>query len=114
MALPLSRVLQADGTLQRTLQREELLETLPNGTKILAVHGELQKLADNLDQNVGSLLEAHERDFLAAYKTHMQNVQREYLLLRSKADEQETRQRREGKIASLSKELKWFMAEALR
>ncbi|CAD7942832.1 unnamed protein product [Amoebophrya sp. A25] len=96
--------------------REELLDSLPNhaGSKILTVHTELQKLADTLDDRVGSLLDAHERDFFLAYKTHMVSVQKEFNSLKLKADEHETKSRRQAKIQSLEKELRWFMKEALR
>ncbi|CAD7952595.1 unnamed protein product [Amoebophrya sp. A120] len=96
--------------------REELLDSLPNnaGGKILNVHTELQKLADTLDDRVGALLEAHERDFFLAYKTHMISVQKEFDSLKLKADEHETKSRRQAKIQSLEKELRWFMKEALR
>jgi hypothetical protein len=46
---------------------------LPNnaGEKIGNVHGELQRLADTLDGKISDLLDAHEKDFFLAYKTHM-------------------------------------------
>ena len=85
-----------------------LIDSLPNaaGSKILSVHTELQKLADTLDERVGTLLDAHEKDFFLAYKTHMLSVQKEFKSLKLKADEHETKSRRQAKIQSLEKELR--------
>lgn len=97
-------------------QRDDLLDSLPNnaGPRIASSHAELQKLADALDDKVGALLDAHEKDFFLAYKQHMLSVQKEFKTLKTKADEHETKSRREAKIQSLEKELRWFMREALR
>jgi myosin heavy subunit len=95
--------------------RKELLESIPNtGPKILSLHQDLQKLADTLDEKVEDMLNEHEKDFFLAYKNHMYTVQKEFQALKQKADEEETKTRRDAKIHSLEKELDWFMNEALR
>jgi len=100
--------------------RKELLESIPSekgpehGKKILSLHQDLQKLADTLDEKVEEMLNEHERDFFVAYKNHMYTVQKEFQALKQKADEEETKTRRDAKIQSLEKELDWFMNEALR
>merc|ERR1719482_2217546 len=95
--------------------RVEMLESLPsNGPRILSLHGDLQKLADTLDEKVEDMLNVHEKDFFLAYKTHMYGVQKEFKALKQKADEEETKTRKDTKIQSLEKELEWFMTEALR
>jgi hypothetical protein len=95
-------------------KREELLEPMNSGNKILKLHGELQALADDLDEKVEGKLNANENAFFLAYKSHMYTVQKEFNELRQKADEEETKTRRDAKISSLEKELDWFMNEALR
>merc|ERR1719502_1528989 len=102
-------------------KREELLLSIKekdgkegHGPKILELHGKLQALADDLDEKVEGKLNANENAFFLAYKSHMYTVQKEFNELRQKADEEETKTRRDAKIQSLEKELDWFMNEALR
>merc|ERR1719353_155642 len=84
------------------------------GKEILGTHQKLQELADQLDDMVKKKLNEHEKDFFLAYKSHMYTVQKDFKQLKHKADEEETKTRRDQKIHSLEKELHWFMAEALR
>merc|ERR1719310_2549496 len=95
-------------------KRKELLEPMKSGSDILKLHGELQALADELDEKVEGKLNNNENAFFLAYKSHMYTVQKEFNELRQKADEEETKTRRDAKISSLEKELDWFMNEALR
>lgn len=95
-------------------RREELLERTDNGPNILKLHQDLQALAEDLDERVEAKLNANENAFFLAYKTHMFKVQQEFNELRQRADEEETKTRRDAKIQSLEKELDWFMNEALR
>merc|ERR1719313_162738 len=99
---------------QRAQKREELLDKMECGDQILKLHKDLQALADDLDERVESKLNANENAFFLAYKSHMYTVQKEFKELKQKADEEETKTRRDAKIQSLEKELDWFMNEALR
>lgn len=99
---------------QRQQRREELLESTESGSNILKLHNDLQSLADDLDERVESKLNANETAFFLAYKAFMYTVQKEFKELKQKADEEETKTRRDAKTASLEKELDWFMNEALR
>merc|ERR1719160_1667508 len=94
--------------------RKNLLKPMKSGDKILDLHRDLQALADELDNKVEGKLNANENAFFLAYKSHMYTVQKEFNELRQKADEEETKTRRDAKISSLEKELDWFMNEALR
>lgn len=98
----------------RAQKRQDLLENLEGGGQILKLHGELQGLADLLDDKVENKLNANENAFFLAYKNFMYTVQKEFKELKQKADEEETKTRRDAKIQSLEKELDWFMHEALR
>lgn len=95
-------------------RRTELFDNLEHGDNILQLHADLQKLADELDEKVESRLNANETAFFLAYKNFMYTVQKEFKELKQKADEEETKTRRDAKIQSLEKELDWFMHEALR
>jgi len=77
-------------------------------------YADLQSLADELDSTVQSKLNKNEFAFFDAYKGFMQTVKKELTELQQKADEEETKNRRETKIQSLQKRLDWFMNEALR
>merc|ERR550537_1845359 len=94
--------------------RKELLDSVKDGAEILGTHQKLQELADQLDDMVKKQLSEHEKDFFVAYRTHMYTVQRDFKQLKQKADEEETKTRRDAKVHSLEKELQWFMNEALR
>merc|ERR1719310_1543916 len=94
--------------------RKNLLKPMKSGDKILDLHRDLQALADELDEKVEGKLNENENAFFLAYKSHMYTVQKEFNELRQKADEEETKTRRDAKISSLEKELDWFMNEALR
>eukprot|EP00927_Polykrikos_kofoidii_P065266 TRINITY_DN61046_c0_g1_i1.p1 TRINITY_DN61046_c0_g1~~TRINITY_DN61046_c0_g1_i1.p1 ORF type:complete len:359 (+),score=96.14 TRINITY_DN61046_c0_g1_i1:176-1252(+) len=95
-------------------KREELLENTQSGAEILKLHSDLQALADDLDERVEQRLQNNESAFFLAYKGHMHTVRKEFKELRQRADEEETKTRRDEKIKSLEKELDWFMNEALR
>lgn len=95
-------------------KRKELLEKTEGGEQILKLHQDLQALADDLDERVEGKLQANETAFFLAYKNFMYTVQKEFKELKQKADEEETKTRRDAKIQSLEKELDWFMHEALR
>mmetsp|Transcript_73505 Transcript_73505/g.137345 ORF Transcript_73505/g.137345 Transcript_73505/m.137345 type:complete len:349 (-) Transcript_73505:126-1172(-) len=100
--------------LNRQQRREELLDGTKSGGQILKLHSDLQSLADELDEKVEAKLNANENAFFLAYKSHMNTVQKEFRELKQKADEEETKSRRDKKVSSLEKELGWFMTEALR
>mmetsp|Transcript_43406 Transcript_43406/g.86081 ORF Transcript_43406/g.86081 Transcript_43406/m.86081 type:complete len:355 (-) Transcript_43406:81-1145(-) len=98
----------------RQLKREELLAPMERGQLILKHYADLQSLADDLDSTVQGKLNANENAFFQAYRDFMQTVRKELTELQQKADEEETKNRRETKIQSLQKRLDWFMNEALR
>jgi hypothetical protein len=108
-------ILNADRKKALTKQRErQKLLDFDMGHNILKLHGNLNELADDLDKRVEGKLEANEQSFFVAYNNFMSGVLGQINELKQKADEEETKTRRDAKIQSLEKELDWFMNEALR
>mmetsp|Transcript_30785 Transcript_30785/g.73824 ORF Transcript_30785/g.73824 Transcript_30785/m.73824 type:complete len:390 (-) Transcript_30785:226-1395(-) len=100
---------------EKQQERRRLIESVPEwGPKIMELHQGLQDIAGQLDKKVENMLEAHEKDFFEAYREHICTVQREFKQLQQKADEEETKTRRDAKIKSLKAELDWFQEETLR
>jgi hypothetical protein len=87
----------------------------PEGLKrVKNLHGKVSHLVDNLAGKLGLVLRKQEKDFLAAYRAHMYNVQKELQGLRAKVDESELELRKNQKIVALQKERDWYRSEALR
>lgn len=87
----------------------------PEGLKrVKNLHGKVSHLVDNLAGKLGLVLRKQEKDFLAAYRAHMYNVQKELQGLRAKVDESELELRKNKKIVALQKERDWYRSEALR
>ena len=87
----------------------------PEGLKrVHNLHGKVSHLVDNLAGKLGLVLRKQEKDFLAAYRAHMYNVQKELQGLRAKVDESELELRKNQKIVALQKERDWYRSEALR
>lgn len=95
-------------------KRENLLEDLKSGKEILQKYEELQLLADELDQKVENKLSSVEDIMMVGTRNLINTFKKEMNDLRRRADEEETKSRRDAKIRSLEKELDWFMNEALR
>ena len=82
----------------------------PEGLKrVKNLHGKVSHLVDNLAGKLGLVLRKQEKDFLAAYRAHMYNVQKELQGLRAKVDESELELRKNQKIVALQKERDCFI-----
>ncbi|KAL8275060.1 hypothetical protein Esti_000939 [Eimeria stiedai] len=68
----------------------------------------------DLEGKLNSLLAQHEEDFLAAFRSHMAEVQKHIECLRDCADVQKNLVMRDLKLKTLQKDLKWFLEEAAR
>lgn len=71
--------------LKQKINDEVDLNLDDNIDRLLSVHGQLQTLLYDYDKKLIKVLEKHETDFLAAYKTHMSKVEKELMYLKSKA-----------------------------
>eukprot|EP00920_Eleutheroschizon_duboscqi_P014117 GHVT01032956.1.p1 GENE.GHVT01032956.1~~GHVT01032956.1.p1 ORF type:complete len:409 (-),score=34.84 GHVT01032956.1:195-1421(-) len=91
-----------------------VFEDTKSGGRIQELYGKLTELVGTLDKQVEVLLQDHEDDFFLAYKSHMHSVQNDFKALKKRADEEESKSRRDKKIQSLENELEWFTSEALR
>ena len=58
-------------------------------------------MLEDYDKSLAKVVEKHEADFLNAYKTHMQKVERELISLKNKAADQELRLKNDERILKL-------------
>lgn len=75
---------------------------------------QLKMVVGSLSEKVSNVLEKQERDFLAAYRAHMYNVQKELQDLRNKVAKAETSLQKNDKVHKLEGERSWYRKEALR
>lgn len=55
----------------------------------------------------------NEQDFLAAYKGHMNAIQKELNLMKAKLTDKELKIKKDSKVAELTSQVGWFKKEAL-
>ena len=82
--------------------------------RVKELHGKLRRVVSTLSDKVSGVLMKQEREFLAAYRAHMYNVQKELQELRAKVDEEELALKKHEKIRKLEEERDWYRKEALR
>eukprot|EP01029_Cantina_marsupialis_P000053 TRINITY_DN1004_c0_g1_i1.p1 TRINITY_DN1004_c0_g1~~TRINITY_DN1004_c0_g1_i1.p1 ORF type:complete len:282 (-),score=75.98 TRINITY_DN1004_c0_g1_i1:445-1290(-) len=82
--------------------------------RVKGLHSQLRDVVGSLNSKVASVLQKQEQDFLAAYRAHMYNVQKELQTLRAKVDEAELEMKKNDKIRKLESERDWYRKEALR
>lgn len=71
----------------------------------------LKQLISDYDKKLLNVISRHEDDFLAAYKTHMSKVEKQLLMLKDKAKEQEDRLNNDERIVKMEKQLGWYKGE---
>ncbi|KAG2777927.1 hypothetical protein PC116_g24914 [Phytophthora cactorum] len=77
-------------------------------------HAQLHDVVGSLSEKISSVLARQERDFLAAYRAHMYNVQKELHEMREKIHRNETVENKSEKIKKIEDERDWYRKEALR
>nr|CCA17330.1 conserved hypothetical protein [Albugo laibachii Nc14] len=90
---------------------------MPNTESMKSVrekHVELHQVIGTLSDKIGALLGKQERDFLAAYRAHMFNVQKELHELRNQLQRTGTDESKTEKEKKLEEERDYFRKEALR
>jgi hypothetical protein len=103
------------GTKDKRGGNKWIWDTVPEaGQRIVQLDDELKQLANTMDSRIKRMLAEHEKDFFLAYKTHMYAVQKDFKELKAKADEEDSKTRKDQKIQRLEKQLDWFMTEAMR
>jgi len=87
----------------------------PQGMKkVRDLHGQLQDTVSNLSTKITVLLREREKDFLAAYRHHMYNVQKDLQDAKRSVKKAKDDLRNNDQIKKLKKERDWFRNEALR
>ncbi len=71
-------------------------------------YGKLSSVLNTLNEKVSGVLARREREFLAAYRAHMFNVQKELQDLRNKVAEAATSLQKDDKIHKLEEERDWY------
>jgi hypothetical protein len=82
--------------------------------RVQELHGQLTGVVGSLSGKVAELLKKQEEEFLAAYRAHVFNVQKELQDLRAKVRNAELALQRDKTIRQLTQERDWFRKEALR
>ncbi|GMF65666.1 unnamed protein product [Phytophthora lilii] len=100
--------------------RQVILHTLTSsfcGNRMAMVrekHAQLHDVVGSLSEKISAVLARQERDFLAAYRAHMYNVQKELHEMREKIHRNETVENKSEKIKKIEDERDWYRKEALR
>jgi len=73
----------------------------------------LQFAISELGDNISGVLQAQETEFLTAYRSHMRNIQKDFLDLRDDIDQKEKAIENNVLVKQLEKERDWYKKEAL-
>ena len=117
MAAPSSATAGGGGTFHLTnLDSSKKMEIPdpPGMDDVKQKRDRLNGMVDVLAEKVGGVLQKQERDFLAAYRAHNYNVQKELQDLRNKVAEAENSLQKNDKVHKLEEERSWYRKEALR
>ncbi|EQC39786.1 hypothetical protein SDRG_03211 [Saprolegnia diclina VS20] len=77
-------------------------------------YAQLHDVVGSLSEKITAVLVRQEKDFLAAYRAHMYNVQKELHDTKEKVTRNETIENKSEKIKLLEEERDWYRKEALR
>ncbi|KAJ0403088.1 hypothetical protein P43SY_009155 [Pythium insidiosum] len=102
----------ADNT--ATVVAKSTAEEPPGMAVVRERHSQLQDAVASLSDKISAVLGRQEKDFLAAYRAHMYNVQKELHDLREKMHRNETVENKNEKIKKIEEERDWYRKEALR
>lgn len=80
--------------------------------RVRGLHDKLRGVVGNLSVSVSKVMQQQENEFMAAYRAHMFNVQRELQDLRNKVDEAEMAMKQNDKIMKLEHERDWCAVRA--
>ncbi|ETV86231.1 hypothetical protein, variant [Aphanomyces astaci] len=87
----------------------------PKGmTSVREKYTQLHDVVGSLSEKITAVLVRQEKDFLAAYRAHMYNVQKELHDTKEKILRNETLENKSEKIKLLEEERDWYRKEALR
>ncbi|KAE8987202.1 hypothetical protein PR001_g19064 [Phytophthora rubi] len=91
-----------------------VIEEAPAMALVREKHAQLHDVVGSLSEKISAVLARQERDFLAAYRAHMYNVQKELHEMREKIHRNETVENKSEKIKKIEDERDWYRKEALR
>eukprot|EP00586_Coscinodiscus_wailesii_P021194 CAMPEP_0172502530 /NCGR_PEP_ID=MMETSP1066-20121228/160969_1 /TAXON_ID=671091 /ORGANISM="Coscinodiscus wailesii, Strain CCMP2513" /LENGTH=188 /DNA_ID=CAMNT_0013277829 /DNA_START=121 /DNA_END=684 /DNA_ORIENTATION=- len=82
-------------------------------TLVQSQYDTLLSTISTLGSSISTLLSKQERDFLSAYRAHMQNVQKDFYSMRSEVEAKEEALRQNVVVRQLERERDWYRKEAL-
>ncbi|KAL7682815.1 hypothetical protein Plhal304r1_c046g0127541 [Plasmopara halstedii] len=91
-----------------------VIDEIPAMAIVRQKHAQLHEVVGSLSDKISAVLAQQERDFLAAYRAHMFNVQKELYAMREKIHRNETVENKSEKIKKIEDERDWYRNEALR
>ncbi|KAH7467094.1 uncharacterized protein KRP23_11418 [Phytophthora ramorum] len=91
-----------------------IIDEAPAMAMVREKHAQLHDVVGSLSEKISAVLARQERDFLAAYRAHMYNVQKELHEMREKIHRNETVENKSEKIKKIEDERDWYRKEALR
>ncbi|ETK82809.1 hypothetical protein F441_12139 [Phytophthora nicotianae CJ01A1] len=104
----------ATGNKSAQISNTNVIDEAPAMAIVRQKHAQLHDVVGSLSEKISSVLARQERDFLAAYRAHMYNVQKELHEMREKIHRNETVENKSEKIKKIEDERDWYRKEALR
>jgi hypothetical protein len=86
---------------------------VPKAKEINEHYTGLNGIIDDLNEKISNVIQYHEKDFFAAFKTRMYQIKNEMKVLKDKASRETLEMKKEERMANLQNERDWFRREAL-
>jgi len=86
---------------------------VPKAQEINENYEVLNSIIDDLNSKISNVIQYHEKDFFAAFKTRMYQIKNEMKVLKDKASKEVIAMKKEERMATLQTERDWFRREAL-
>jgi len=82
--------------------------------RISEMHTELQEIVGKIEGKIDAVIVKEEKEFLAAYKSHLGKLQQELSSYRAKLDDKEFLLKKDNQVGNLEQNLEFFKHETMR